>query len=108
MTAATAGLSQDWILGLRGTCASKYPIVAAQIRLFDELAENVDQCLEPNAKNPLQGQRLGAEEGGQPPFPSRKTDDTHQIRGELTHQPEVRFAVCHGHRAQSLLTTAIT
>jgi len=37
--------------------------VAAQIRLFDELAEIVDQCLEPNAKNPLQGQRLGAESG---------------------------------------------
>jgi hypothetical protein len=30
-------------------------IAQAQIRLFDELAEIVDQRLEPNAKNPLQG-----------------------------------------------------
>ena len=36
-------------------------IAPAQKRLFDELAENVDQRREPNAKNPLQGQRLRAE-----------------------------------------------
>jgi len=87
VTTAAAGLSQDWILGLRGTWPSKYPIVALQIRLFDELAEIVDQCLEPNAKNPLQGQRLGAEErekGGSPLFflgklmtPTRFAENSH-------------------------------
>jgi hypothetical protein len=36
-------------------------IAPTQIRLFDQLAEIVDQRPEPNAKNPLQGQRLGTE-----------------------------------------------